>query len=62
MKEDTAMATEQDLIRYLSAHAEQEHEEAGSESERQLRRKNLLEFLRFLKEKASDEFTDWANW
>ena len=49
------MATEQDLVRYLSMRAEQEREEAPSESERQLRRKNLLEFLRFLKEKAWDD-------
>jgi hypothetical protein len=56
------MATEQDLIQYLSAHAEQEQEEALLESERQLRRRNLLEFLRFPKEKASYELTDWTNW
>jgi hypothetical protein len=51
------MATEQDLVHYLSMHAEQEQERenAPSESERQLRRKNLLEFLRFLKEKAWDD-------
>jgi hypothetical protein len=51
------MATEQDLIRYLSMHAEQEREREDdpTESERQLRRKNLLEFLRFIKEKAWDD-------
>jgi hypothetical protein len=43
-------------------HAEQGHEEAPSEIERQLRRKNLLEFLRFLKEKAHDDLISWANW
>ena len=56
------MATERDLIRYLSTHAEQEHEDNATDSERQLRRRNLLEFLRFLKEKAYGDLTDWADW
>lgn len=54
------MATEQDLIQYLSEHAEREREREESilESERELRRKNLLEFLRFLKEKTWDDPPD----
>lgn len=54
------MATEHDLIRYLATHAELERErkDTQSESELQLRRRNLIEFLRFLKEKAWDESPD----
>ena len=45
------MATKEDLIHYLTIRAQRESEDL-SEPERQLRRKNLLEFLQYLKEQA----------
>jgi hypothetical protein len=51
------MATEQDLIRYLKTHSEREYEREDfqSEADRQLKRRNLIEFLRFLKERTCEE-------
>jgi hypothetical protein len=44
------VATELDLLRYLSAHAEKENERIEVQFERQLRHRNVLDFLIFFAE------------
>jgi hypothetical protein len=52
------MATEYDLLRYLSIHTEEEHEDTEARIERQRRRKNLLQFLTFLWNKRHEKLSD----